>query len=107
LRLTGRDRIARALYITAIGRRIVVVRAFVKKTQKTPRAEIDWRCGKQRRSYGRPPLGESFGHALGALCAAGSRNYIHRHCERSEAIHCHLLYGKMDCFASLAMTKNR
>ena len=41
LRLTGRDGIARALYVTAIGRRVVVVRAFVKKTQKTPRAEID------------------------------------------------------------------
>ncbi len=41
LRLTGRDGIARALYVTAIGRRLVVVRAFVKKTQKTPRAEIE------------------------------------------------------------------
>jgi phage-related protein len=41
LRLTGRDEIARALYVTAIGRRVVVVRAFVKKTQKTPRSEID------------------------------------------------------------------
>jgi phage-related protein len=41
LRLTGRDGIARALYVTAIGRRVVVVRAFVKKTQKTPRAEIE------------------------------------------------------------------
>jgi phage-related protein len=41
LRLTGRDGIARALYITAIGRRVVVVRAFVKKTQKTPCAEIE------------------------------------------------------------------
>ena len=40
LRLTGRDGIARALYVTAIGRRVVVVRAFVKKTQKTPPAEI-------------------------------------------------------------------
>src|SRR5207253_921990 len=40
LRLTGRDGIARALYVTAIGRRVVVVRAFVKKTQKTPSAEI-------------------------------------------------------------------
>jgi hypothetical protein len=29
----------------------------------------------------------------------------HRHCERSEAIHCHLMRGKMDCFASLAMTR--
>jgi phage-related protein len=41
LRLTGRDGIARALYVTAMGRRVVVVRAFVKKTQKTPRAEIE------------------------------------------------------------------
>jgi len=31
----------RALYVTAIGRRVVVVRAFVKKTQKTPRCNID------------------------------------------------------------------
>jgi phage-related protein len=41
LRLTGRDGIARALYVTAIGRRVVVVRAFIKKTQKTPRSEIE------------------------------------------------------------------
>jgi phage-related protein len=41
MRLTGRDGIARALYVTAIARRVVVVRAFVKKTQKTPRNEID------------------------------------------------------------------
>ena len=25
-----------------------------------------------------------------------------RHCERSEAIHCHLTHGKMDCFAMTA-----
>jgi phage-related protein len=41
LRLTGRDGIARALYVTAIGRRVIVVRAFVKKTQRTPPAEIE------------------------------------------------------------------
>ena len=41
LRLTGRDGIARALYVTAIGRRVIVVRAFVKKTQRTPHAEIE------------------------------------------------------------------
>ena len=41
LRLTGRDGIARALYVTAIGRKVVVVRAFVKKAQKTPRTEIE------------------------------------------------------------------
>lgn len=41
MRLTGRDGIARALYVTAVGKRLVVVRAFQKKTQKTPRAEIE------------------------------------------------------------------
>lgn len=41
MRLTGRDGIARALYVTAMGQRVVVVRAFQKKTQKTPRSEID------------------------------------------------------------------
>jgi phage-related protein len=47
LRLTGRGGIARVLYVTAIGQRVVIVRAFVKKTQKTPRAEIEialWRA---------------------------------------------------------------
>src|SRR6266404_5723848 len=42
---------------------------------------------------------------LRAHRAARRRNCIHSHCERSEAIHCHLLHGKMDCFASLAMTE--
>ena len=32
--------IARAIYVTARGQRVVVVRVFVKKTQKTPRREI-------------------------------------------------------------------
>jgi len=41
IRLSGRSGIARALYVTVIGRRIVVVRVFHKKTQKTPRAEIN------------------------------------------------------------------
>ncbi|WP_083885703.1 type II toxin-antitoxin system RelE/ParE family toxin [Synechococcus sp. PCC 7336] len=31
---------ARALYVTARNERVVIVRAFVKKTQKTPRREI-------------------------------------------------------------------
>jgi phage-related protein len=54
LRLTGRDGIARALYVAAIGRRVVVVRAFVKKTQKTPRSEIDLALRAQRRSHDDP-----------------------------------------------------
>jgi len=40
MRLTGRDGIARSLYVTASGRRVVVLRTFVKKTQKAPRREI-------------------------------------------------------------------
>ena len=41
MRMRGRDGIARALYVTAVGRRAVVVRVFGKKTQKTPRREIE------------------------------------------------------------------
>lgn len=41
MRLKGRDGIARALYVTATGRRIVVLRVFVKKSQKTPQREIE------------------------------------------------------------------
>ncbi len=39
--MSGRDGISRALYVTASGRRVVVLRAFVKRTQRTPRREID------------------------------------------------------------------
>lgn len=41
IRITGRDGIARALYVTATRRRVVILRVFVKKTQKTPRREIE------------------------------------------------------------------
>lgn len=41
LRITGRDGIARAIYLTTTGRRVVIVRAFVKKTQKTPQRELE------------------------------------------------------------------
>jgi phage-related protein len=40
MRRKGRDGISRALYVTASGRRVVVVRVFVKKTEKTPEREI-------------------------------------------------------------------
>jgi len=40
IRLAGKAMIARALYVTAKPRRVVVVRVFVKKTQKTPSREI-------------------------------------------------------------------
>ena len=40
MRMKGRDGISRALYVTAIGQRVVVVRVFIKKTQETPNREI-------------------------------------------------------------------
>lgn len=40
MRLKGRDGIARAAYVTAKGRRVIVVHVFVKKTQRTPAREI-------------------------------------------------------------------
>jgi phage-related protein len=40
LRLKGKDGIARAFYVTASGQRVVIVRVFIKKTQKTPPREI-------------------------------------------------------------------
>jgi phage-related protein len=41
MRLTGRDGIARAIYVTASGRRVVILRTFVKKTEKTPKRELE------------------------------------------------------------------
>jgi phage-related protein len=41
LRITGKDGIARAIYVTATGQRVVIVRIFIKKTQKTPRRELE------------------------------------------------------------------
>lgn len=41
IRLKGKAGIARALYVTAKEQRVVILRAFVKKTEKTPTGEID------------------------------------------------------------------
>ena len=41
MRMIGRDGVARAIYVTASGKRVVIVRAFRKKTQKTPRGELE------------------------------------------------------------------
>jgi len=41
MRMKGKDGISRAIYVTVKGRRVVVVRVFNKKTQKTPRREVE------------------------------------------------------------------
>lgn len=40
MRMKGKGGIARAVYVTAVGKRVIVVHVFEKKTQKTPRHEI-------------------------------------------------------------------
>ena len=41
MRFGGRDGIARALYVAVAEQRVVVVRAFAKKTRRIPRREIE------------------------------------------------------------------
>jgi len=41
MRMKGKDGIARAVYVTATGKRVVIVHVFPKRTQKTPRREIE------------------------------------------------------------------
>ncbi len=41
LRIRGRAGIARAIYVATAGQRAVIVRVFIKKTQKTPRPELE------------------------------------------------------------------
>ncbi len=48
IRLKGRSGIARALYVARIGQRVIVVRMFVKKTEKTPRREIEMALQRAR-----------------------------------------------------------
>ena len=41
LRLKGAEGIARVFFCTLIGRRIVMLHSFIKKSAKTPRRELD------------------------------------------------------------------
>ena len=40
MRMKGKAGISRAIYVTGTGQRVVVVRVFLKKTEKTPNREI-------------------------------------------------------------------
>ena len=40
MRLIGRDNIARIIYVTASGRRVVLLHAFIKKSDQTPRRAL-------------------------------------------------------------------
>jgi phage-related protein len=41
MRLRGKGGIARGLYVTATGRRVVILCTFAKKTQRIPRRKIE------------------------------------------------------------------
>jgi phage-related protein len=41
LRLKGADGIARVFFCTLIGRRIMMLHSFIKKSQKTPQRELE------------------------------------------------------------------
>jgi phage-related protein len=41
IRVRGKEGIGRAFFCIAVGRKIVILHAFIKKTKKTPRKEID------------------------------------------------------------------
>lgn len=41
LRLKGQEGIARVFFCALAGRRVIVLHAFIKKSQKTPRREIE------------------------------------------------------------------
>ena len=41
MRMKGRSGISRALYVTVVAQRVVILRVFIKKTERTPRREVD------------------------------------------------------------------
>nr|WP_198007551.1 type II toxin-antitoxin system RelE/ParE family toxin [Dactylococcopsis salina] len=49
IRMTGKDGISRALYVTAKPKRVVVVRVFIKKNKKPPEKKSNLLYKEQRR----------------------------------------------------------
>jgi phage-related protein len=41
MRMSGKDGIARSIYVAASGQRIVILHSFIKKTQKTPKSALE------------------------------------------------------------------
>ena len=51
MRAKGKDGIVRALYMAVVDKRVIILHAFVKKTQQTPREAIDLAI-KRAKEYG-------------------------------------------------------
>jgi phage-related protein len=41
IRAKGREGVGRAFYCTVVGRRIIILHAFIKKTEQTPQRDLD------------------------------------------------------------------
>ena len=52
LRPRGREGIARVFYCTKVGRKIIILHSFIKKTNETPKREIDIARRRQREVSG-------------------------------------------------------
>jgi len=48
MRMTGRDGIARAIYVAQTGQRLTVLHVFAKKAQKTPRRAIETAAARMK-----------------------------------------------------------
>ena len=48
LRPRGREGIARVFYCTKVGRKIIILHSFIKKTNETPKREMDIARKRQR-----------------------------------------------------------
>jgi phage-related protein len=48
LRPRGREGIARVFYCTKVGRKIIILHSFIKKTNETPKRELDIARKRQR-----------------------------------------------------------
>ena len=48
LRPRGQEGIARVMYCTRVGRRVVILHVFIKKSQKTPKKDLDIARRRQR-----------------------------------------------------------
>jgi phage-related protein len=52
MRMKGSDGISRALYVVVRGKRVVVVRAFINNTKKTPSREVDLALNRAKEVLG-------------------------------------------------------
>ncbi len=48
IRVTAKGGISRAIFVVVKNKRVVILRAFVKKTQKTPKREIELAKGRAK-----------------------------------------------------------